>query len=384
MKKASGEEFIRRHQLHGRQHLLYFYDGSRIGNPSMPSLLGRPDSSIPEEPSTIWTRLKIGDKCSAEEPATYPTYKNLTPDQKCAYLRWLARTEFDDTVSPSYATLYYLGLERKLFGRNYEQAIEETLKLRSAFPENYLVQRCSRHILAAATLFHDDHDALADLVGRGLFDEARSEFRHAVIYNLIQTKPDVRLPMNWLVRCILKKEKIKPSSQSESYENTRFRIFVDTAHRLLAQRSFAERFWDADARVNQNLVVEWSFAGQRAYLPPLENLEYKPTFESPDFLKDFENAWKEAGPEAENALRLAAIESGERADELKEQELRHTGYWQSYKAFDVGLEIRHATLLAEQNHIGQAIKRLERLLDRRDLGESEESRVRRILARIKG
>ncbi|GEM_PF-553717 len=87
-----------------------------------------------EEPSLIYMGLPISDLSeNVERPPYFPTYKELTPEQRGVYWKFLANP-YDNTIDIGYVFLLYYGLERYLLTDNYAEAIDLILKLRDAHP----------------------------------------------------------------------------------------------------------------------------------------------------------------------------------------------------------------------------------------------------------
>lgn len=85
----------------------------------------------PEEPSIIYEDLPVRkplDPNSIEPPSYYPTYVNLSPEQRWIYLNWLKDLKGD--IDIGYVFLYYYGLERHLLIGNYVTSCSEIIQLR--------------------------------------------------------------------------------------------------------------------------------------------------------------------------------------------------------------------------------------------------------------
>lgn len=90
--------------------------------------------SVPgmEEPSQIFTRMPVelpNDVRTVDRPPYYPTYAELTPLQKGAYLKWL-ENPYNPEIDIGFVFILYYGLERHLLCGNEEKALEVILKLR--------------------------------------------------------------------------------------------------------------------------------------------------------------------------------------------------------------------------------------------------------------
>lgn len=85
-----------------------------------------------EEPSQIFTRMPVEIPESAadvERPPYYPTYAELTPLQKGAYLK-LLENPYDPNIDIGFVFILYYGLERHLLCGDTQRALEVILKLR--------------------------------------------------------------------------------------------------------------------------------------------------------------------------------------------------------------------------------------------------------------
>jgi hypothetical protein len=82
------------------------------------------------EPSLIYTKWPISRPRAGENvepPGYYPSYSELTPEQRWVYLDWLRDTSKPTDIG--YVFLYYYGLERHLVMGNFEEALEKILDL---------------------------------------------------------------------------------------------------------------------------------------------------------------------------------------------------------------------------------------------------------------
>lgn len=85
-------------------------------------------ASLYAEPSLIWTKLPVKKNNDLEEKAMYyPSYAELSAEQRYQYINWLRNVEQETNLS--YVFLYYYGLERHLLIGNYDAAVDEILRL---------------------------------------------------------------------------------------------------------------------------------------------------------------------------------------------------------------------------------------------------------------
>ena len=83
-----------------------------------------------EEPSLIYMNLPIASGNGiVDRPPYYPTYKELTPEQRGVYWKLLSNP-YDNTIDIGFVFVLYYGLERYLLSDQYEAVIDVILKLR--------------------------------------------------------------------------------------------------------------------------------------------------------------------------------------------------------------------------------------------------------------
>lgn len=114
-------------------------------------------SSVPFEPSAIFTDesiLKRRDFKDFEAPDYFPTYLELTPIQRYAYLKYL-ENPFAADANMSYVYLFYYGLERNLFTDKYEKAIEIIQKLMIIFNSKGFLSHSITSLLYIALIRND-------------------------------------------------------------------------------------------------------------------------------------------------------------------------------------------------------------------------------------
>lgn len=83
------------------------------------------------EPSAIYTKLPISKNVNekVDRPSYYPTYLDLTPDQKSVYWK-LLENPYNTEIDIGYVFILYYGLERHLLNGNFNKALDVILKLR--------------------------------------------------------------------------------------------------------------------------------------------------------------------------------------------------------------------------------------------------------------
>src|SRR5262245_9485615 len=134
-------------------------------------------SELPaQEPSTIFVTMPIIRPPIPEEiprPDYYPTYAELTPEQKWIYINWL-----QDTSAPiniGYIFLYYYVLERHLLWGEFDLAFDEILFLRKHHRHSSFLSY-SGSALIHSSVFRRRHDRLEELNRSGeLFSVGNEE-----------------------------------------------------------------------------------------------------------------------------------------------------------------------------------------------------------------
>lgn len=118
----------------------------------------------PNEPSTIFTALPVTeptDPDSVPRPGYYPSYADLTPEQRWIYLRWLE--DISQPVNIGYVFIYYYGLERQMLTGDFEAAFDEILALRAAHGGQPSFDLYSRSGLLNAAVARKDERRIAFL-----------------------------------------------------------------------------------------------------------------------------------------------------------------------------------------------------------------------------
>ncbi len=118
-----------------------------------------------EEPSLIYTNQKINkikDLTSIERPSYWPTYSELTPEQKWVYLTLLSNP-YNRAIDIAFVFILYYGLERHLLCGNFEEAIYVILKLRDVHT-NKSFQSYSANAVVLSCMLHKRSDLVLDFI----------------------------------------------------------------------------------------------------------------------------------------------------------------------------------------------------------------------------
>jgi len=128
---------------------VYEYEGFRvtvsIGTVTEPSLISS------RQPITM-----VNDVSSVERPPYFPTYEQITPEQKGVYWK-LLENPYDPSIDIGFVFILYYGLERHLLEGSFERAFDVILKLRDVH-RNGSFQDYSAHALILTSLFRQRAD----------------------------------------------------------------------------------------------------------------------------------------------------------------------------------------------------------------------------------
>ncbi|CCQ74218.1 Conserved protein of unknown function [Magnetospira sp. QH-2] len=115
------------------------------------------------------------DVLGAEMPY-WPSYSEISPHSRLAYLRWLMGGRRDPEYGIGYVFLFFYGLERRLFvDKAYTEAsnlIQEVNELREVYGDNGSFDRYSQSFLDAAIFAHDAN--LGDFIYKPMAEPQRS------------------------------------------------------------------------------------------------------------------------------------------------------------------------------------------------------------------
>ena len=118
-----------------------------------------------EEPSLIFTKQKINkpiEECSINRPSYYPTYSELSPEQKWIYLQLLLNP-YDPNIDIGYVFILYYGLERHLLHGSFEAAFKLILNLRDVHT-NKSFQSYSANALVLTSMLHKRGDLALEFI----------------------------------------------------------------------------------------------------------------------------------------------------------------------------------------------------------------------------
>lgn len=127
-----------------------------------------------DEPSLIFTRLPIAkpaNPSNVPRPPYYPSYADLTPEQRWMYWQ-LLENPYSGSHDIGYVFIFYYGLERYLFSQHSGNAANVILKLRDCYAntsfQSYsstalILYAISRKDTALATSFLDSLDKLHEM-----------------------------------------------------------------------------------------------------------------------------------------------------------------------------------------------------------------------------
>lgn len=176
------------------------------------------DSSS-EEPSLIFSSLPIEKNRSIEQNSSigyFPAYKNLSPEEKYIYFKWLENPYMDQDIDIGYIFLYYYGLERHLYVGKTEKAIEAILKLLQYYKNSSFM-----HYATESLLFYGIHFNNKEL-----------------LKSILKIVPQIKITPIGLYVCFILKEGInaediislakKLGFKNDRYIKTHYSLFKDT------------------------------------------------------------------------------------------------------------------------------------------------------------
>ncbi|MDD7794123.1 TerB N-terminal domain-containing protein [Clostridium sp. 'White wine YQ'] len=140
---------IRKNYISNKKQEIYEFNGIKI------TFLGFNQ----DEPSLIHTKLPLAELqniYNVERPPYYPTYSQLTPEQKTVYWKLLSNP-YDSNIDIGFVFILYYGLERHLLNGDYEKAFRVILKLRDVH-ENKSFQQYSGSALILTCLLRQRAD----------------------------------------------------------------------------------------------------------------------------------------------------------------------------------------------------------------------------------
>lgn len=113
------------------------------------------------EPSAVSIKLPIGQ--ATNEPLGYwPSYTNMTPNQRYNYLHWL--TNVDSKTDIGNVFTFFYGLERWIKSEKHEQAINMIIRLKKAHNYNDSFNYYSNISLIYAALVYKNPNYLAEII----------------------------------------------------------------------------------------------------------------------------------------------------------------------------------------------------------------------------
>jgi hypothetical protein len=118
-----------------------------------------------DEPSIIYTKQPIkipDDETLVPRPPYYPSYSELTPEQKWIYLKLLSNP-YNTSIDIGYVFILYYGLERHLLSGNFEGAFRVILKLRDIH-SNGSFQQYSASALILSAMLHKKGEFVLEFI----------------------------------------------------------------------------------------------------------------------------------------------------------------------------------------------------------------------------
>ena len=117
-----------------------------------------------EEPSMIFTEdpIEITHTGDVPAPEYYPTYAELSPEQKGAYIRFL-ENPYNQNIDIGFVFILYYGLERHLLHGNWQKAAKVILKLRGVH-KNKSFQVYSANAIVLTAIYRKEGNLAVELL----------------------------------------------------------------------------------------------------------------------------------------------------------------------------------------------------------------------------
>lgn len=315
-----------------RGPLLYFCDFPREKFKASSLPFDRPDSWVPDEPSTIWTFLEIKQENSPLAPPLAPSYRELAPGQRWLYLDWLCQEALRASVPDPYPFLFYYGLERKMFGPSHEQATGEILRLREILLHHHLFQMFSAQALVVCWLFHRQYGRIARWISDNQPTILPEDVTQGVAYFLLEQGIEFQLPTKWLLQWVVLAEPRLLARMGQLPAESFHERFSREVNRLFLEEPLSNRFHAAQRRLpdqKPSSLLAWHLANPSRPFQSLEPLAlyYQPVFRHPAFVEPFVNAFRNSAEETARHLKMRKAE--ESLDQT--EEMAAIRAWDEYK-----------------------------------------------------
>lgn len=106
-----------------------------------------------DEPSLLYIDMPIKKPSSfVERPPYYPSYKELTPEQKWLYWKFLSNP-YDSSNDIGYVFIFYYGLERHILQGNFDKAFDVILKLRDVYTNSSFQQYSAGALILSCIIY---------------------------------------------------------------------------------------------------------------------------------------------------------------------------------------------------------------------------------------
>ena len=105
---------------------------------------------------------KVGTDLAGESLPYWPSYRDINPRARAAYLDWLAGGRSDSRIGPGYVFLFFYGLERRFFldapaEEEKRHLVAEVCRLLEAYGQNHSVRRYLGTFLDVAAVVLEPH-----------------------------------------------------------------------------------------------------------------------------------------------------------------------------------------------------------------------------------
>ena len=201
--------------------------------------------SFDEEPSLIYTSLPIAfNGKNIERPPYYPTYKNLTPEQKGVYWQFL-ENPYDSSFDIGYVFILYYGLERFLLTNQYEKVIDLIIALRDVHT-NKSFQYYTANAIILSCLHYQRPDIVLKFMN-SLDKDHESDFSNDLF---LLCKHELTLPLS-------SKDIMRMAKSFEFKKNTYIKQYPDLFNNALTE-IIRDRYGDTTVLCNR-LISDQEF-----------------------------------------------------------------------------------------------------------------------------
>jgi len=185
---------------------------------------GNTERTLADDPSTIYFKALISepaDPSLVPRPPYYPSYVELTPEQRYIYLKWLQ--DISKEIDVGYKFIFYYGLERHLLLGDFDNAFDMIIRLRKNTTNNSFLSYSVGALLYSA-MIKSRPDSFHKLIF--LFDDEKWYYDHL----LVKVLTDDTINSTELIKLL------KTQDINKRYINTEPRVYSELMDSLLYEK----------------------------------------------------------------------------------------------------------------------------------------------------